>query len=80
MKEQNGIFKGFIFKDASIKEDRTRNERNEEKAFIDEVMKTQTMKTTLSYLRAKNLFTKSDSEFKTFLTELWFETYSRGNR
>ena len=67
-------------KDVSVKEDRTRNERSEEDAFINEVMKTQTMKTTLSYLRAKNLFTKSDNEFKTFLRELWFETYSRGNR
>jgi len=78
-KKIRDLYDNYV-EDASVKEDRTRNERNEEKAFIDEVMRTQTMKTTLSYLRAKNLFTKSDNEFKTFLTELWFETYSRGNR
>ena len=38
------------------------------------------MKTTLSYLRAKNIFTKTENDFKHFLSEVWFETYSRGKR
>ena len=73
------LFKLF-WKDISVKEDRTKYKKSEEEDFLDEIMRTQTMKTTLSYLRAKNIFTKSENDFKHFLSEVWFETYSRGNR
>ena len=64
----------------AVKEDRTRSERREEDSFLDEVMRTETMKTTLTFLRRRNLFVKSDADFKKLLKELWFENYSRKNR
>ena len=66
--------------DVAVKEDRTRSERREEDSFLDEVMRTETMKTTLTFLRRRNLFVKSDADFKKLLKELWFENYSRKNR
>ena len=64
----------------AVKEDRTRSERREEDSFLDEVMRTETMKTTLTFLRRRNLFVKTDADFKKLLKELWFENYSRKNR
>ena len=61
-------------------EDRTSFERREEQNFLTEIMKTNTMKTTLMFLKAKGLFTKSESEFKKLLSQLWFDIYSRGQR
>jgi len=61
-------------------EDRTSFERREEQNFLTEIMKTNTMKTTLMFLKAKGLFNKSEPEFKKLLTQLWFDIYSRGQR
>jgi len=66
--------------DTSVKEDRTRREREEEDQFLDQLMATKVMADTLAFLRSKQLFTKSDSEFRKLLSGLWFELYSRGNR
>ena len=66
--------------DVAVREDRSRAERREEDSFLDEVMRTETMKTTLTFLRRRNLFVKSDADFKKLLKELWFENYSRKNR
>ena len=66
--------------DVTVKEDRTRTERNEEDAFLDEIMNTQTMKMTFKFLKDRKIFSKSLSEFKKVLKELWFDVYSRGNR
>jgi len=61
-------------------EDNTKAEKDEENAFLDEVMKTKVMKATLAFLRNKKYFTKSDSDFKKLLHQLWFGIYSRGMR
>lgn len=58
----------------------TRSERHEEDAFLDEVMNSDVMKETMRFLAAKQLFTKSATEFKKLLKEFWFTLYSRGNR
>lgn len=73
------VYDNYV-EDVSVVEDRTRTERQEEDAFLDEVMKTATMKSTLDFLKSKKLFTKSTNEFRKFLGELWFALYSRGNR
>lgn len=66
--------------DVSVPEDRTRAERQEEDAFLDEVMQSTTMKSALDFLKSKKLFNKSNTEFRKLLGELWFALYSRGNR
>jgi len=66
--------------DVAVKEDRTRAERTEEDAFLDEVMKSKVIAKTLSFLKSKKLFTKSSNDFKRLLKELWFDVYSRGKR
>lgn len=66
--------------DVSVVEDRTRAERQEEDAFLDEVMQSSTMKSALDFLKSKKLFNKSNTEFRKLLGELWFALYSRGNR
>ena len=66
--------------DVAVKEDRTRAEQTEEDAFLSEIMKSKVMTKTLSFLKSKQLFTKSSSEFKKLLKELWFDVYSRGKR
>jgi len=63
-----------------VKEDRTDTEAREEDALLDEVMKTDVIEKTLQFLKAKKLFTKSASEFRKLLEELWFSIYSRGKR
>eukprot|EP00090_Calanus_glacialis_P013712 TRINITY_DN22367_c0_g1_i1.p1 TRINITY_DN22367_c0_g1~~TRINITY_DN22367_c0_g1_i1.p1 ORF type:complete len:587 (+),score=116.91 TRINITY_DN22367_c0_g1_i1:49-1809(+) len=66
--------------DVAVKEDRTRAEQTEEDAFLSEIMKSKVMTKTLSFLKSKQLFTKSSSEFRKLLKELWFDVYSRGKR
>jgi len=66
--------------DTGVAEDRTRAERQEEDAFLDEVLASSTMKSALVFLKSKKLFNKSDAEFRKLLGELWFALYSRGNR
>jgi len=64
----------------AVKEDRTRAEKAEEDALLDEIMKSKVMKKTLDFLKAQNIFTKTATDFKKLLKELWFDVYSRGNR
>ena len=66
--------------DVSVPEDRTRDEKSEEEALLDEMMKTKVMKETFDFLKANGLFTKSKAEFEDLLSELWFSVYSRGKR
>ena len=66
--------------DVSVVEDRTRDEKREEEALLDEMMKTKVMKETFDFLKANGLFTKSKAEFEDLLSELWFSVYSRGKR
>ena len=66
--------------DVSVAEDRTRDEKREEEALLDEMMKTKVMKETFDFLKANGLFTKSKAEFENLLSELWFSVYSRGKR
>jgi len=66
--------------DVSVTEDRTREEKREEKALLDEMMKTKVMEETFDFLKANGLFTKSKAEFEDLLSELWFSVYSRGKR
>jgi len=63
-----------------IKEDRTSSERKEEEAFLDEVLKSKVMMKTLQFLKDQKIYTKSASDFRKLLKELWFEVYSRGHR
>ena len=66
--------------DVAMKEDRSRAEQNEEEEFLTEVMKSEVMQKTLTFLKANKLFTKSANDFKKLLKELWFDVYSRGKR
>jgi len=63
--------------DTTVKETVTRSELNEEEDFLNEVMKSDVMKETMRFLSAKQLFTKSATEFKKLLKEFWFTLYSR---
>ena len=64
----------------SVTEDRTREEKREEDALLNEMMKTKVMKETFDFLKENGLFTKSKAEFEHLLSELWFSVYSRGKR
>ena len=66
--------------DVTRVEDRSYQERREEADFLQEIMKTSTMKETIKFLRRHKLWTKSDSDFSSLLSTLWFENYSRGQR
>ena len=66
--------------DVSVTEDRTREEKREEDALLNEMMKTKVMKETFDFLKENGLFTKSKAEFEHLLSELWFSVYSRGKR
>jgi len=66
--------------DVTVKEDRTKSEKHEEQQFLNLILNSKTMITTLNFLHAKKLIKGSREQFKNLLIELWFETYSRGNR
>ena len=66
--------------DVTSREDRTSQERREEEDFLTEIINTQTMQETIKFLRNKQLWKKSNNDFKKKLSELWFENYSRGGR
>ena len=61
----------------------TRHELQENRAFLNEIMKTAPMKYCHQYCVAKNVtykgeeISKSESEFKRILNSIWFELYSR---
>ena len=67
-------------------EDVTEQELQENRAFLNEIMKTAPMKYCHQYCAAKNLVYKgkqisgSESEFKRILNSIWFELYSRSGR
>ena len=64
----------------TVVEDRTRSERAEEDALLEEIMKSKVMIKTLEFLKSEKVFTKSSNDFKKLLKELWFDVYSRGQR
>ena len=64
--------------DVTVVEDRTRSEKAEEDALLEEIMKSKVMIKTLEFLKSQNIFTKSANDFKKLLKELWFDVYSRG--
>ena len=66
--------------DVTVVEDRTRSERAEEDALLEEIMKSKVMIKTLEFLKSEKVFTKSSNDFKKLLKELWFDVYSRGKR
>jgi len=66
--------------DVLVVEDNTRAEQREEEDFLGEILKTKVMKNTYDFLKQRNLFKGSISQFKTYLKELWFTIYSRGQR
>jgi len=66
--------------DVTVKEDRTTTEKQEEHQFLNLILSSKTMITTLNFLHAKKLIKGSREQFKNLLIELWFDNYSRGNR
>ena len=66
--------------DVTVVEDRTRSERAEEDALLEEIMKSKVMIKTLEFLKSEKVFTKSSNDFKKLLKELWFDVYSRGQK
>ena len=66
--------------DVTVVEDRTRRERAEEDALLEEIMKSKVMIKTLEFLKSEKVFTKSSNDFRKLLKELWFDVYSRGQR
>ena len=67
-------------------EDVTEQELQENRAFLNEIMKTAPMKYCHQYCVAKNVtykgeqISESESEFKRILNSIWFELYSRSGR
>ncbi|KAL7439371.1 hypothetical protein ACHAXM_009623 [Skeletonema potamos] len=67
------------------KEDVTEEELQENRAFLNEIMKTAPMKYCHQYCIAKGTYkgkeiSASESEFKQILNSIWFEMYSRSER
>lgn len=58
----------------------TKEEREENRAFLDKVMETPIMRKTLSFLKAKGYPVKNEAEFKQLLNMLWLEPYRRRSR
>jgi len=66
--------------EVTLAESVTRQERQEEEAFLREVVRSPVMQEALRFLAAKRLFNGPESEFIQLLKTLWFEVYSRGGR
>ncbi len=56
----------------------TRQEKQENRDFIDAILETGPMQYLLKYLEAKGKITGGEAQLKTKLFKLWFELYSRG--
>ena len=64
--------------DTSVNEHSTALEKNEENDFVDEMLKTNVMRTLMQYLQTKNVVTADPKTHKDLLKTIWFTMYSRG--
>lgn len=64
--------------DTSINEHATALEKNEENDFIDELLKTNVMRTLMQFLLTKDHVTADPRTQKDYLKTIWFTMYSRG--
>lgn len=64
--------------DTSVNEHSTALEKNEENDFIDEMLKTNVMRTLMQYLQTKEVVTSDPKTHKDLLKTIWFTMYSRG--
>ena len=55
----------------------TREEKEEQAAFVEEISRTAPIKYLRSYLSAKGIAPRDSQSFKTMLTSLWFDLYGR---
>merc|ERR1712141_5535 len=58
-------------------EDHTQQEQEEEQLLIEEMMKTDVMRTTLQFLADKGVFTGNEQDWKDYLYKIWFKLYDR---
>ncbi|XP_043690873.1 poly(U)-specific endoribonuclease-B-like [Telopea speciosissima] len=56
----------------------TSEERHEQAAFIEEISRTAPIKYLHKYLSSKGIVSEDYHDFKSMLTDLWFELYGRG--
>jgi len=61
----------------SVVEDHTQEEKLEELEFLQTVMDTDVMRTTLQYLMDRGVFTGSEADWADYLYEIWFNLYDR---
>lgn len=64
--------------DTSVNEHSTALEKNEETDFIDEMLKTNVMRTLMLFLQGKDVVTSDPKTHKELLKTIWFTMYSRG--
>lgn len=64
--------------DTSVNEHSSALEKNEENDFIDELLKTNVMRTLMQFLQTKNVVTSDPKTHKELLKTIWFTMYSRG--
>lgn len=64
--------------DTSVNEHSTALEKNEENDFIDELLRTNVMRTLMQYLQTKNTVSSDPKTHKELLKTIWFTMYSRG--
>ena len=65
--------------DTSVAERRTQKKEAEERAFLEEVMRSRPMRFAHSLLAAKGLAPAAAAEFAGALHHAWFSTYTRGD-
>lgn len=64
--------------DTTVNEHSSAQEKNEENDFIDELLKTNVMRTLMQYLQTRNVVTSDPKTHKELLKTIWFTMYSRG--
>ncbi|KAM3967539.1 uncharacterized protein ACR2FA_010603 [Aphomia sociella] len=65
-------------RDTSVNEYVTAQERNEENAFMDEIMATSVIRHLMKFLKEKGYVTPDPKQQRDFLKQMWFGLYSRG--
>lgn len=58
-------------------EDHNQQEQEEEQHFLEEIMKTDVMRTTLQFLVDRGVFTGTQQDWKDYLYKIWFKLYDR---
>jgi len=61
-------------------EDHTLQEQEEEQDLLEEMMRTDVMRTALQFLVDRGVFTGSDQDWKDYLYKIWFKLYDRAFR